>query len=601
MNNRTRVAAITAALAITVATATPALGAGSGALPGSPNARVPRESCRGVAQRTVNRMTLREKVGQMVMVLNAPGFGDFTDTISLIRDYGVGSVVSHAYWIGPADAAAYNETLRAAAAQTRLGIPVLNAADFEKGAPILVGPGTTDLPSHMALGATRDLDAVAASAQITASEALALGFDWTFSPVGDVITTPANGETGTRSFGEDPELVASMTALQVETYRSSGLIPTAKHFPGMGGSETNSHFALPRVTYDRDVLEDVHLPPFEAAIAAGVDTIMTGHIVVEALDPDLPASLSRAVTTDLLREELGFDRVIITDSMSLEAIVENWGFEEAPVLAVKAGADIVMEIGPTIVPIIAIEAIHSAVEAGDIPQKQVNDSVRRVLQMKCEYGLFDRDYLGPAEAAAAVGLAEDLEMAAEISRESITLVKNDDVLPFDPDSAESTLVVGVTHEATVIPTPPLSHVPELAALVAAASEGPVSTSIAASESPTEQEIADAVAAAATADRIVVATYASGVLPPEQAALVDALVATGTPVVAISLGTPWDILAYPDVPAYLASYGLNFLPTYVPAPAALAASIDVVFGAEPGGRLPVTVGSLYAFGHGLDYD
>ena len=599
-----RKAVMTAATAVAIvgSSVTATLAADPKPWPGTGDGgRAPTASCRGVVERTIARMTLPEKVGQMVMVINSPAFGDFSDVETLIREYHIGSVVSLAYFgMGPADSAAHNATLQAAAADTRLAIPILNAADFEKGTTTLVNWGTTDLPSQMGLGATRNPGRVETSARITAEEGLAMGFHWTFSPVADVVTTPLNGETGTRSFGGNTELVASMTELQVATYRGAGLIPTAKHFPGMGGSETNSHFALPRVSYSRDVLDEVHLPPFQRAISAGVDTIMTGHIVVEAVDPDLPATLSPAVTTGLLREELGFEGVIVTDAMSLGAVLENWGIEEAAVMAVKAGADIVMEIGPTIVPILASEAIQAAVQSGEIDERRIDASVRRVLSLKCEYRLFDRTYLAPDAAATATGTPANLATAATISRDAITLVKNDGVLPFDPTTAAETLVVGVTHESTVIPTPPLSHVPEIAALVGELSAGPVVSWAAATEQPTPAEIAAAAALAADADRVIVATYAAGQLPPEQADLVEAIIATGTPVVALSIGTPWDVASYSDVPAYVASYALNFLPTYIPAPAALRASVEVVFGESPGGRLPVPIGDLYAYGHGLSY-
>ncbi len=602
MRIRRALTAATVVVALVSSSVTTTLGADPASWPAvDARATTPTASCRGVAERTIARMTLPEKVGQMIMAINSPGFGDFSDVEGLIRDYHIGSVVSLAYFgMGPADSAAHNASLQGAAADTRLAIPILNAADFEKGTSTLVGWGTTDLPSQMGLGATRNSESVESSARITAAEGLAMGFHWTFSPVADVVTSPLNGETGTRSFGSNTELVASMTQLQVATYRQAGLIPTAKHFPGMGGSETNSHFALPRVSYSREVLDEVHLPPFRRAIASGVDAIMTGHIVVEAVDTDLPATLSPAVTTGLLRDELGFEGVIITDSMSLDAVLQNWGIEEAAVLAVKAGADIVMEIGPTIVPILASEAIQAAVRSGEIKERRIDASVRRVLSLKCHYRLFDRAYLAPDAAAAATGKPANLASAAAISREAITLVKNDGVLPFDPATAEQTLVVGVTHESTVIPTPPMSHVPEIAALVDELSAGPVVSWAAATERPTPDEIASAAALAADADRVIVATYAAGELPPEQAALVEALVATGTPVVAVSIGTPWDVAAYPGVPAYVASYGLNFLPTYISAPAAMRASVEVIFGEQPGGRLPVPIGDLYLYGHGLRY-
>jgi beta-N-acetylhexosaminidase len=569
-----------------------------------PSAGLPEAACNGVASRTLARMTLAEKVGQMVMVLNVPAFPGFTDTEALIRDHHVGSVVSHAYFgMGPADSAAHNNALQAAAADTRLGIPVLNAGDFEKGAGTIGPTGTTDLPTQMGLGATRSTVDAATSARITAVEALAMGFHWTFSPVGDLVPTPLNGEIGTRSFGSDVDLVSSFTATQVRTYQAEGMIATAKHFPGLGGSTVNSHFELPRVSYSRNELDRTHLPAFRRAIAAGVETIMTGHLVVEALDPDLPASLSPAVTTDLLRNELGFEGVIITDSMTLGALLERWTLDEAAVLAVRAGADIVMEIGPTEVPLIAIAAITQAVESGVISKKRINASVRRVLSLKCRNGLLARGedpLVSPAEAEAVAGTAANLAAASAISRRAITLVKNEGLLPFDPASAESALVVGVTSEATVITTPPLSHAPEIAALVDELSAGPVGMYASASEDPTAAEISEAVAMAAGFDRIIVATYSAGPLPQGQADLVRALVATGKPVVAASIGTPYDIAAYPSVQAYVASYALNFLPTYILAPAALRATVEVIFGARPGGLLPVPIPNNYPFGHGLRY-
>ena len=564
-------------------------------------AATPSKRCAPVVESLLARMTLAEKIGQMVMVLNAPGFGDFTDTEALIRDHHVGSVVSHAYFgFGPADAAEHNNSLQRAAASTRLAIPILNAADFEGGVTILVSSGATDLPTQMGLGAARLPRFARSAAEITAAEALAMGFHWTFSPVADVVTTPLNGEIGVRSFGGTPALVSLLTRTQVGAYQRSGLIATAKHFPGLGGSEVNSHFDLPRVSYDRTTLERVHLPPFRAAIRAGVDTVMTGHLVVEAVDPELPATLSPRVTTDLLRRDLGFTGVIVTDSMTLGAVVDRWGIGEAAVMAVNAGADIVMEIGPTEVPLLAMQAIADAVGTGDLSAHRIDASVRRVLTLKCRYGVLEHRSVDPAEAASAVGTPENLAEAARISRRAITLVRNEGILPFDRSGGESTLVAGVTHHATVIPTPPVSHVPELAGAVARVSDGPVLTFASETEDPTDAEIAAAVELAGQADRIIVATYSAGVLADGQARLVDALRATGKPLVALSIGTPYDLARYPAVEAYVASYALSFLPTYAFAPALLNAAVEVIFGAQPGGRLPVPIDGLYPVGHGLQY-
>lgn len=589
-----------------------AVGAAAGVLGGSGWAAADVEARQGAGPPAVRacaervdallgRMTVAEKVGQMVMVLNAPAFPGFTDTEALIRDYGVGSLVSHAYFgLGAADTAAYNDSLQDAAAATRLGIPLLNAADFEAGVNILVAEGTP-LPTQMGLAAARNPRDAAAAATITAAEADALGFDWTFSPLADVLTTPLNGEQGVRTFSASPTLGALLAAVQVDTFQRRGLAATAKHFPGMGGSDVNSHYALPVVSYDRETLERMHLPPFRAAIRAGVEAIMTGHIVVEAVDAELPATLSRKVTTGLLREELGFDGVIITDSMTLGAVVNGWGIGEAAVMAVQAGADIVMEIGPTIVPLLGLEAIGAAVADGTISEARVDASVRRVLSLKCRYGLLDDASVDPADAATAVGTADNVAIGAELSRRAITLVRNRGVLPFDSDDGKTTLVAGVTHPTDgVIGMPPTTFVPSLAAAAARVADGAVVTWVAESEDPTDDEIAAAVAAAAGADRIVVATYAAGALPPGQARLVDALRRTGKPLVAVATGTPYDLASYPEVDAYVAAYALSFLPAYLFSQSLLDAAVDVVFGAEPGGRLPVPIGDLYRIGHGLGY-
>lgn len=589
-----------------------AVGAAAGVLGGSGWAAVgvdaqaeaggpPSSACGERVEALLGDMRVEEKIGQLVMVLNTPAFGDFVDTAALIRDYGVGSVVSHAYFgLGAADAAAYNGSLQAAAAATRLGVPILNAADFEAGVNILVAEGTP-LPTQMGLAAVRNPRAAAAAASITATEADALGFDWTFSPLADVLTTPLNGEQGVRTFSASPTLSALLAATQVQAFQGRGLVATAKHFPGMGGSPVNSHFALPVVDYDRATLERMHLPPFRAAILAGVEAIMTGHIVVEAVDPELPATLSRKVTTDLLREELGFEGVVITDSMTLGAVVNRWGIGEAAVMAIEAGADIVMEIGPTIVPLLALDAIGAAVADGTISEERVDASARRVLSLKCRYGLLDDASVDPARAAAEVGTAANVAAGAELSRRAVTLVRNRGVLPFDAGAGDTTLVAGVTHPMDgVIGMPPTSFVPSLASAVARVAAGPVVAWAAESEDPTEQEIAAAVEAAADADRILVATYAAGALPGGQARLVDALRRTGKPLVAVATGTPYDLASYPDADAYVAAYALSFLPAYSFSQSLLDAAVEVVFGAEPGGRLPVAIGDLYRLGHGLGY-
>ena len=246
-------------------------------------------------QRIISSMSDQEKIGQLVMpstrYKNTPTPDE--DTRKLIQEYQVGSVINY----GNADAettATFNNQLQKWAAETRLKIPLLISADLEYGSVQLVTNGT-DFPRQMAIGATRDLNVAEQVAKINAIESKACGFNWNYSPLADVNTNPANPVIGVRSFGEKTDLVSQMTAAQIKGYQQNGLLATAKHFPGHGDTSVDSHLGLAKVTYDRKTLEAIHLPPFTAAIAAGVDSIMTAHVIITAIDPTLPATLSKKV------------------------------------------------------------------------------------------------------------------------------------------------------------------------------------------------------------------------------------------------------------------------------------------------------------------
>src|SRR5699024_1692845 len=236
------------------------------------------------------------------------------DTKELIQEYKAGSVIIY----GNRDAsttAEYNNQLQEWAAETPMSIPLFSTADREYGINQHVTDATA-IPRQMGIAATRDLEAAEEMAGVTAEEMKATGFNWNYSPLADVNTNPNNPVIGVRSFGENTELVSDMTVAQVRGYQENGVRSTPKHFPGRGDTSEDSHLDLPSVTYDRETLEEVHLPPFQAAIDAGADSIMTSHVIIEAIDPELPATLSEDVLTGLLREEMGFDGLIVTDAMS---------------------------------------------------------------------------------------------------------------------------------------------------------------------------------------------------------------------------------------------------------------------------------------------
>jgi len=537
-------------------------------------------------------MTNHEKAGQMVMGLNAPGWPGISDIDQLIRDYHLGSVISCGYRsLDPTTAAEQNNALQRLAGGNRLGIPLLNAGDFEQGAVSQIPSGVTDLPQQMGIGAIHDRDAAEQAARIAGVELKALGFQWTFSPAADVNLNPDNPVIGVRSFGDDPTQVAEMTAAQIRGYRAAGILSTAKHFPGHGAASVDSHLGLPLIATDRATLERIHFPPFVAAIQQGVDAVMTAHVVVPSLDPDLPATLSPRVLTDILRDELGFQGIIITDLMTMGAIATRWEPEEAAVRAVLAGADIVLAGGTTELPIRTIQALVRAMQEGTLAVERVDASVRRVLAAKERLGLFERATVETGEAESIAGSPDHLALADDLTRRSVTLIKNEGILPFDPRAGGVTLVAGITNVADA-GRRLVSHVPVIAEMVRNTSAG----TIVAWQAGT----AEATALARTADRIMVLTYAQGALPAGQARLVRALLETNTPLVAIALGTPYDLLAYPEVRAYLACYALPFVSTYLPSSRAIAAAVRVIFGQQPEGHLPVGLVGQYARGHGLRY-
>lgn len=546
----------------------------------------------------------REKIGQMVMALmNPTDDGEPPSRAEdVVKELGVGSaMVEH---VGtPAQTAEFNNQLQHWASETETELPLLIGADFEFGAAHSVsdlqGDQTTQFPRSMNLGALGSEQVAAAAAEITGTETRAMGYHWGFAPVADVNTNPENPVIGIRAFSSDTDLASELTAAQVAGFqkKGNGIIATAKHFPGHGDTHTDSHTGLPTVSYDRETLDEVHLPPFRAAIDAGIDAIMTAHIVVEAIDSERPATLSEPVLTGLLRNELGFDGLIVTDSMSMQAITDMWGQQRAAVLAAKAGADVIMSMGGYEDHAATVDALYGAVQSGELSIERIEEAATRVLEAKRKVGVLTRGgqpsgriYVHPKQAAHRTGKIPYLHRAAEIARESMTLVKNDGVLPFDPADGRSTLVAGV------------AQVNVLADAARERSKGDVvawQSSQWMDDDPTDEEIDEVTALAEEADRVLIATFSASELPPGQAQLVNSLRGTGTPTAAVSVGLPYDIASYPDVDAYLASYALDRWKQLNVS--ALEAVIEVVFGAEPKGTLPVEIEGHYPLGHGLRYD
>lgn len=548
----------------------------------------------------IRGMSRRDKVGQMVMAVSVANNPTVSDVRRLIVEGRVGSLIATGHrQLDAAAVARRNNELQHLALDLGSGLPLIIGGDFEQGLASIMPLAGTAFPQQMAIGATGDVDAAEEAAFDIGTEARALGIHWTFGPTADVQVNPMNPVIGVRAFGDETGRVAAFTAAQVRGYRRAGLLATPKHFPGHGDAEVDSHRGLPVIRETSDEIRRVHLPPFEAAFAAGAGAVMTAHIVIPALDDALPATLSHRILTDLLRRELGFEGVIITDMMDMKAISATWAVEESAVLAVEAGADIVMPGQTTEEQVRTVDGLLAAVDVGRLAEERIDTSVRRVLGAKISLGVLDNPFVDDSSAAAA-RIPAHVSLARDLFRRSPVLVRNDGTLPFDCASGEQTLVVGFSN-VNQFGGPTVSHVGDAVEAAARVTHGPVLGWSAAGEDPTEDEIGDALALAQKADRLIVLTYARGALAPGQVRLIHSLLGSGKPLVAVATSTPYDIASYPSVGAYVSCFVHSFAPTHLATAAGLESTMEVIFGRQPEGRLPVTIPKLYPAGHGLRYD
>jgi beta-N-acetylhexosaminidase len=538
---------------------------------------VPPQACTGVAASIVAHMSLRERVGQLLMGRPSSGTLPNEATRSQIQEYGIGSFITqNSVPRTPDGAAAFHNQMQEWAEDTPSRVPVFNGMDLENGTVQQI-PVATGHPYPMGLGATGDVGLTAQAAEVAGVEAAAFGVNWSFGPVADLNTNPANPVIGVRSFGADDESIAEHTAAYSLALQDAGVLSAAKHFPGHGDTSIDSHTDLPTVTYDRATL-DRHLAPFQSAFDAGAKGAMTAHVVVDAVDPDLPATLSPKVLTGLLREEMGFDGVVVTDSMDMAAITDTYGRPEAVVMALAAGADIAMVAGDARP---FSDFVVEAVLSGDLPQDRVLESARRVVRTKCEMGLWGNRYADPEAALDVVGTPEAHEQGLEQAVRSMTLL-DDNGASLPVDRAARVLVTG--RDAGRVAG-------QLEALGATAV-----TTLATSQSPSSAQRAQAVAVASEHDIAVVTTFTSGAPNPAQAQLLDEVAATGTPTTAVSLGLPYDLADADAADARLATYAQNV--NRVGSPEVYTGIAAVLLGDRPPtGRLPVPVGD-YPIGHGL---
>lgn len=508
-------------------------------------------------------MTLEQKIGQ-VMIIGFDGLEPEPALLEMIRAYHIGGVILFARNVeSPAQVAGLTNALQQAALAS--GQPgLLIAIDQEGGrvARLTEARGFTEFPGAMALAATGEVENARRVAQAMAAEMRAVGINTDFAPDLDVNNNPANPVIGIRSFGSDPVRVAAYGVAFLEGLQAGGVLAFGKHFPGHGDTATDSHVALPVVPHDRARLEAVEFVPFKAAMAADVAGIMSAHVTFPAIDATegLPATLSSKVLTDLLRDELGYGGLLVTDSLEMGALAQSgYPVPLAAATAFQAGADLLLFNRDHALHRAAFEELRARLLDGRIPERRLDEAVRRILQTKARFGLLTPPLVDASAAATACGTAEARALSRAVAAQAITLVRAGEpaALPLAPAAP-----------VLVVETP-------AAAGLGRALDVPF---MAVDERPTRAQRQSALSMARDGRPVIIAV-ADVARYPEQVDLVEAFLKTSSPVVVVAVRTPYDLTPMPAGPTLLATGGLN--------PPLLEALLTVLHGqAQPQGHLPV---------------
>jgi beta-N-acetylhexosaminidase len=509
-------------------------------------------------------MTAAQKVGQLMMI-GFDGTAVDAELRGMIKDFHIGGVILFARNVqSPEQVARLTNELQTIALES--GHPGLVIAIDQEGgrvARLTEGTGVSEFPSAMALGATGDPENAHRMATAMAAEMGAVGINVNFAPDLDVNNNPSNPVIGTRSFSSDPVSVAEFGIAFARGLQEKGVLAFGKHFPGHGDTAIDSHIDLPLVPHDRARLNQIELAPFREAIQSGFAGIMSAHVTFPAIDPTpgLAATLSRSVLTGLLRHELDYNGLIATDSLEMGALAAN-GYPPAvaAALAFAAGADLLLLNRDHSMHRNAFANLMQIIQDGKVSQEQLDASVQRILQTKAKFGILaPRLIADPAKAGESIGTAEHHELALELARKAITLLKDEaSLLPLKPD--EPLLVIET------------AAAKGLGLLLNA-------KTLEIKNDPNTDAITAAMSIAKDSHKIVVTTTDAH-LYPGQVQLVNELLPQIPNIIIVSVRTPYDINVLSPVPTFLAAYGGN-TPT-------LRAIADVLMGKfQPSGVLPVT--------------
>lgn len=546
----------------------------------------------------IGAMPIRDRVAQLVwpFILGdyvPEGSREWDRIRTFVTEQRVGGFIVSVG--GPMDIAAKVNALQALST-----LPLLVSADLETGAGFRARGGTflpnaielggaTSFPFQMAIGATRDTSLAYAMARVTAREARAMGIHVAFGPVLDVNNNPANPVIGSRSYSEDPALTARLGAAFVRGLQDHGMMATGKHFPGHGDTETNSHLALSMVSAPRSRLDSVELVPFREAVRAGVGAIMTFHGFLPALDSSgVPATLSSRVMTDLLRGELKFDGLLVTDAMDMAGVIDRFGAVEAAKRAIAAGNDILLMPADIAG---AIDAVVAGLSEGRYTEERLNASVRRVLALKDQLGLREQRLVSLEAVRAVVGDSSHVAVAQTIADRSLVLAKDPDrLVPVSVGASGSRLRIATYARRA-----------DLGAGTAFSAElrrlGARFTTTYVNADDSLPNLDGFLSSLDASDVVVIASYANisstaatALAPPGFEALVRGARARTPRVILVAFGSPYALLQAPDVPAYLVAWGGW--------PVSQRAAARALAGAVPlSATLPISIPPLLPFGAG----
>lgn len=579
--------------------------------------RAPSRDALRWADEQLKSMTLEEKAGQLISVgVNARYLNQSSDEFKELRrqveQNHVGGII---LFRGPV----YESVHLVNRMQRLAKLPLLISADLEAGSGMRF-EDTSNLPWNMAVGATGDPAFARRQGELTARESRALGVHHIFAPVADVNNNAGNPVINVRSFGEDPAEVARYVAAFVEGAQGAGVIATAKHFPGHGDTAVDSHRGLPVIDVARARLDSVELVPFRAAIKAGVGSVMTAHIGLPQVDPTqvtplpreaivrpsyaerevfvenavLPGTLSPVVTTKLLRNDLGFDGLVVTDALDMSGLTIYFKQDEAGVRAVLAGADMLLKPAD---PDAILRGLVEAVKSGRLTEKRIEESARRLLAAKYDLGLASNRIASLDSIDTVVAGPDAMKFADEVAARAVTLVRDDaklvqraDGFGLRPGARVFNLAITNGEDRFFIANPFVSQLARL---------GVRPETIVLDSRSTEAEVADALERAQKADMVVASMYGrvrSGAtnsvgLPEQGARVLNALIEKKVPVVGVSFGNPYLLQSFKGLGTYVVAYG--------DMPSLQRAAARAILGrADFSGRLPISLPGLYPRGTGI---